>query len=152
EGVNPDNPEESLGPYIAFIKWIVTADANYIKDVTSQKYTIALSEVLTEAVTPSAELIENSLSGGRVSEKNAREAFGAFACLLGAPADGRYEKAGCSADERRRAIVRGTVQRLEERQVLGPWLERLVRTSEIDLDSATNAAVLNEILSQGLPS
>src|SRR5262249_48549440 len=68
EGVNPDNPEESLGPYIAFIKWIVTADANYIKDVTSQKYTIALSEVLTEAVTPSAELIENSLSGGRVSE------------------------------------------------------------------------------------
>lgn len=124
-----------------------------IFDPTSQEFTTALAEVQAREAAPASDLIVNSLSGGRVSDKEAREAFGAFACLLGLPARDALEgQSPCTGDAAQQALVRGTVQRLEELQVMSPWLEKLFRASGFDPNEPTNAAVLTHVLGLRLPA
>ena len=138
----------------AWLKWLSpdTAEADYIKDVKSEKYQLALTEVLADAVTPSSDLIVNRLSGGHISQRDARSAFGAFACLLGLPANaGDPDNPVCTGNETQRPLVRGTVQRLEELQAMSRWLERLVRTSDIDQQNPANAKMFS-VLAARLPA
>lgn len=111
----------------------------------SPAFRMALEQVYRLAAAPVSKRIVDSLSKGPVSRREARDAFGAFACLAGwgPPIAG---SAPACAEPEDRSRIRGTVERLEELQVMGRWLERLYRDPAIDTTDPVNAGVLHSVL------